>query len=267
MLAAVFTEAALCSQYYSGAIQTKDYYQYGKFKASIKTGNHYGTVASFFTYWDGPNWHESEWNEIDVEIVPSVQSQGKSPFSTNLIYGDGHSKQEEQKYVDFDHNWDAFHTYEIEWTPDYISWTVDGKQVRRSESSSSRAVRYTNKKQKLEMNFWTPTWNSWGGGRNDSNMPWYVYYDWIEAYSYDHSSKQFHLTWRDDFNGSRFSKPSSSRWHISDGATFGSNSSMFVNAHVYLWDGSLCLKMSKSRSSEQQGENYDALPIEELLLA
>lgn len=72
MLAAVFTEAALCSQYYSGAIQTKDYYQYGKFKASIKTGNHYGTVASFFTYWDGPNWHESEWNEIDVEIVPSV---------------------------------------------------------------------------------------------------------------------------------------------------------------------------------------------------
>ena len=94
----------------------------------MKTGNHYGTVASFFTYWTGPNWSVGQWNEIDVEIVPSVQRQNKSPFSTNLIYGDGHSsKREEQAYEPMSHDWNAFHTYEIEWTPDYISWSVDGQ--------------------------------------------------------------------------------------------------------------------------------------------
>ena len=37
----------------------------------------------------------------------------------------------------------------------------------------------------LYMNFWTPTWNNWGGGRNDSTMPWYAKYDYVEAYDYD----------------------------------------------------------------------------------
>lgn len=236
----------------------------------MKTGNHYGTVASFFTYWTGPNWSVGQWNEIDVEIVPSVQSQGKSPFSTNLIYGDGHNgKREEQQYVSFNHDWNAFHTYEIEWTPDYISWSVDGKQVRKTYASSSAGVRFTNKHQHLEMNFWTPTWNSWGGGRNDHDMPWYVYYDWIEVYSYDHGSKKFHLSWRDDFNGKNLSKPDSHRWHISDGATFESNSSMFVNSHVYLWDNALCFKMDKSRHAEaptSEDLEYETLAVEQLLL-
>jgi len=38
----------------------------------MKSGNNNGTVASFFTYWDGPNWEVGGWNEIDVEIVPSM---------------------------------------------------------------------------------------------------------------------------------------------------------------------------------------------------
>lgn len=49
-----------------------------------------GTVSSFYTYWDGPNWYEAGWNEIDIEVVPTMTENG---FSTNLIYGDGHSKK------------------------------------------------------------------------------------------------------------------------------------------------------------------------------
>jgi len=101
------------------------------------------------------------------------------------------------------------------------------------------------------MNFWTPTWNSWGGGRNDYNMPWYVYYDYVEVYAYDHHTKGFHRTWRDDFNSL-----DRHRWAVSDGATFESNSSMFVKNHVYIWEGALCLKMAKSRSEQIPWMSY-----------
>ena len=37
----------------------------------------------------------------------------------------------------------------------------------------------------LYMNFWTPMWNDWGGNRDDSTMPWYARYDYIEAYDWD----------------------------------------------------------------------------------
>ena len=41
-----------------------------------------GTVGSFFTFWDGPNWTQEGWNEIDVELVPSIST----PLITNIIW-------------------------------------------------------------------------------------------------------------------------------------------------------------------------------------
>ena len=96
------------------------------------------------------------------------------------------------------------------------------------------------------MNFWTPTFSGWGDNRNDWDMPWYVYYDWVEVYNYDHNSKGFNLHWREDFNSLDYSK-----WQVSDGWGFESNSSTFVKDHVYIWQGSLCLKMDKAYGGEQ----------------
>ena len=93
------------------------------------------------------------------------------------------------------------------------------------------------------MNFWTPTWDNWGHGREPSSMPWYVYYDYVEVYAYDHNSKTFKLTWRDDFNSLNTSK-----WAVSDGATFDSNSSMFMRSHVYAQNGNLVFKMDKNKN-------------------
>lgn len=114
----------------------------------MKSEDRNGTVASFFTYWDGPNWEVGGWNEIDVEIVPSMKSHYTSPFSTNLIYGGGSGSGyniQEQIYENYSQDFNAFHTYEIEWTPDYISWKVDGATVRWSDSGSSAGVRFMNK--------------------------------------------------------------------------------------------------------------------------
>jgi len=89
------------------------------------------------------------------------------------------------------------------------------------------------------MNFWTPTWNSWGGGRDDSTMPWYASYDYVEAYDYDVDTREFSLRFRDDF-----SFFDSSIWSKTGGG-FESNSSTFDPQHTYIENGKLVLKMDK----------------------
>ena len=76
----------------SGSVSSYEKFTYGKFVTRMKTPNRKGTVASFFTYWDGPNFTPGEWNELDFEVVPSLEM---NPISTNLVYGDGQDKLED----------------------------------------------------------------------------------------------------------------------------------------------------------------------------
>ncbi len=113
----------------SGSVSSRERFTYGKFVARMKAPDKKGTVSSFFTYWDGPDFTPALWNELDIEIVPSVD---RNPFSMNMIWGDGYDKVESHSYA---HNFDPkdeWHTYAMEWTPEYVSWSVDGQEVRQS---------------------------------------------------------------------------------------------------------------------------------------
>ena len=79
----------------SGALQTNERFTYGKFKTYMKVPNEKGIVASFYTFWDGPGFYPNGWNEIDMNVVPSESN----PLSMNAIYGNGHSKKEDQSYA------------------------------------------------------------------------------------------------------------------------------------------------------------------------
>ena len=199
----------------------------------MKTPDKMGTVASFFTYWDGPEFRPSEWNELDIEIVPSVQN---NPFSMNVIYGDGVDKHESHKYAREFNPHDEWHTYTMEWTPDYISWSVDGQEMRHVDLDDP-AVEQMVKEQTLRMNFWTPTFPSWGHGLDASDMPWYVLYDFVEVHTYDEEANEFNLHWRDEFN--TFDHE---RWHKATGG-FDSNSSIFHPDNVSVKGGNLVIKM------------------------
>lgn len=73
----------------SGEIKTTETFQYGRFTTKMRSPKQYGTVAAFFTFWGGPDWQTGLWNELDIEVAPSVMLDALSPFSTNLIYGGG----------------------------------------------------------------------------------------------------------------------------------------------------------------------------------
>ena len=254
------------AEFKSGSVATYDKYTYGKFVSKMKNPNKHGTVASFYTYWDGPGFYPGGWNEIDMNVVPSIKDH--QPISTNVIYGDGHNKVEDHRYVDWWHGdnkrgdkndkrdhgdghheyrdgWcgdrafdnDDWHTYTMEWTPRYISFHVDGCQVRRLENDDHDAINFMHKAQSLRMNFWTPTFHAWGAEFTGEDMPWYLLFDYVEAYKYNHDTKDFSLDWRDDFN--EFDQ---SRWHKLSG-TFEANSSIFYPQNVYTANGNLVIKM------------------------
>jgi len=105
----------------------------------MKAPDKKGTVSSFFTYWDGPDFKPEEWNELDIEIVPSV---AHNPFSMNVIFGDGHDKKESHEYAHEFNPHDDWHTYTMEWTPDYISWAVDGHEVRHIVNHDDPSVEH-----------------------------------------------------------------------------------------------------------------------------
>ena len=74
------------------------------------------------------------------------------------------------------------------------------------------------------MNFWTPTWSPWSDFFDDSEMPWYAKYDFVEIYDYDLSTKDFKLRWRDDFD-----HWDEKKWYTSDNWGFENNSSLFMS--------------------------------------
>ena len=239
------------ANYMSGSVSSYEKFTYGKFVTRMKAPNKLGTVSSFFTYWDGPNFSTSQWNELDVEIVPSVVD---NPVSMNVIYGDGQNKLQDHDYAAHFRPHDDWHTYEFEWTPHYISFSIDGTEVRHLPADAIEAVDYMNKAQSIRMNFWTPTFHSWGQGFNAADMPWYVLYDYVEVFVYNQHLDEFEFHWRDDFNSF-----DSSRWHKASGG-FEGNSSLFYPQQVFTADGNLVIKMEPEEGVMHHGHDPIGIP-------
>ena len=131
----------------------------------------------------------------------------------------------------------------MEWTPKYISWSIDGHEVRHVRAEDNPAVEHMAKEQSLRMNFWTPTFHSWGQGFDAADMPWFLLYDFVEVHKYHPESDEFELHWRDDFDS--FDEK---RWHKASGG-FDANSSVFHPENVSVKAGNLVLKMEPDEAT------------------
>ena len=89
-------------------------------------------------------------------------------------------------------------------------------------------------------------WEDWGRGRDDSTMPWYTRYDYVEAYDYNVDTKEYTLRFRDDFD-----TLDESIWNVSNDWSFNDNSSTFMKDHTYVQDGKLVFKMDKELNPPQ----------------
>ncbi len=216
---------------YRGAeYRTKETFTYGRFEVRMKSAQLSGMLSSFFTY------HEisslNDWNEIDIEILgrygDQVQFNTITPGQTNHVY---------YNTVPFNPHSD-FHIYAIEWTPNYVAWSVDSVEVYRQTGNHINSLY---RAQKLMMNIWPPASEDWVGPLNPDKLPVYAFYDWVKVYQYTPGqARNFTLLWEDPFN-----TYDQSRWQKAT-HTFDGNNSQFIKENAVLQDGYLILCLTKT---------------------
>ena len=212
-------------KFYGAELTGKEKFKYGRFEARMKMAATGGTVSSMFLNYDLSWKRETEpWNEIDIEIL------GKDPtkWQSNLL-----TREAEPSISDLtaseqihDFGFDAttsFHLYAIIWTPEYIAWEIDSVEVRRDTLGISRGshadadqVKFMTEEQSLRFNLWASKTASWTGKWTPENLPIEQHIDYVRVYAYNEATKDFTLSWQDDFTGDAldYSRWSEGNWEM-----------------------------------------------------
>ncbi len=233
--------------YKGGEYRSKESFLYGRFEVRMKTAQREGMLTSFFTYNDMVPFTSAEWNEIDIEIMgrytDDVQYNTITPGQTNHVG---------RREVPFNPALD-FHTYAIEWTPQYVAWFIDGAESYRQTGAQIQTLIYP---QKIMMNMWIQSAVNWSGVFNDNSLPAFSYYDYVSYASYTPgkggtgTNNDFTFQWKDDFTAY-----DAARWELGD-HTFGGNLCDFIPENIVFKDGNMILCLTKETAVGYQ----DAVP-------
>jgi len=228
---------------------TKDTYKYGRFIANMKASNALGTASAFLLYnledFDEDQDVFENWNSMT--IVPSLgQSEERSTLYTKM--SKEYLGEEWKAYEDFTMD-DEYHKYEIEWTPTYLAYKLDGVEIRRKEG-----VDGLDREQNLAM---TILALEQGEGKEESagfdasKMPYYTDVDYVEVYHYDASEDSFWLNFRDDFDSYN------ERWAAVDDITWEGKASTYKQENAYVKNGHLQLKLDKNVDYHGDDDHHD----------
>ncbi|KAJ2823402.1 putative glycosidase CRH2, partial [Coemansia sp. 'formosensis'] len=106
---------------FGSTVDASHTFQYGRVTARIKTASiATGVVSAFIIR------NDQIGDEIDFEWVGKAPNQ----VQTNFFYHDILDYTNSKKYDVGSNTAAAYHDYTIDWTPDAISWIVDGKTLR-----------------------------------------------------------------------------------------------------------------------------------------
>ena len=247
-LAVVAMAATVSAKDYSGAeLYTLKEFQYGKYEARMQMAAASGTVSSMFLYQNGSEIADGRpWVEVDIEVL------GKNPasFQSNIITGKAGAQVTSEKHhaVNPAAN-QGFHTYGIEWTPNYVRWTVDGVEVRKTEGGQVSNLTGT---QGLRFNLWSSEDPGWVGQFSDSNLPLFQFINWVKVYKYTpgqgENGSDFTLDWVDNFDTF-----DASRWGKGDW-TFDGNRVDLTDKNIYSKDGMLILALTRKGQEMFNGQ-------------
>ncbi len=229
------TCSVLAKPYKAAEIYSKQAYKYGRYEIRMKVAKGNGVLSTFFTYKNGSDVGNTFWEEIDLEVFGKNNA---TQWQSNVIIGTQRptSKTEGVHTAPVSLG-DAYHTYVLEWTPNYIAWFLDGNQVRRI--NGGQFVSSLTSNQTLRFNIWAANVSSWVGYFNDSILPVYQFVNYIEYKPYNAASNSFVTGWRDDFNTFDTNRWSKADW------TFGENYADFVSANALVKDGTLVLALTR----------------------
>lgn len=146
--------------YWGGELRTLGTFTYGRFETRAKLAFAPGAISSFFTFYDEPDF-SSNWQEIDFEVVG--KSTKVQQVQVNVISNSNGARRGQEfllRNLSYEPGAD-FHTYAFEWTPEGVTFFIDGDRVHRSTTDLTKKL---TDGQKLMMNLWvanaelTNTW-------------------------------------------------------------------------------------------------------------
>ncbi len=178
----------------SAELYTSTAYGYGRFEARMRVAAGDGVVSAFFLWKDGSEQPGTFWNELDFEKIGA-----DCQLQTNALYGNPSASHTTKPTVNAD-LCGGYHVYAYEWTADYISWSLDGTEIRR-ETGDIAAAYAQNATAGLQIHFniW-PGDASFGGNFNPAILPVHQYVSWVQYSSYANGA--FTLAWREEFDAS-----------------------------------------------------------------
>ena len=239
---AMFGAGYVSAKPYKGAeIYSAESTKYGRYVMRMRMAEGSGVLSTFFTYKNGSEVAGTVWEEIDIEVLGKNDAY---QMQSNIIVG-APRQTTEGLHTASQSLADDYHTYTLEWTPEYVAWFIDGQQVRRINGSNF--VTGLVNPQSMRFNIWASTSEPWVGAFNPSILPVYQFVNYMEYYAYNTSTKSFTLSWRDDFNNFNTSRWSKADW------TFDGNYVDFDPANVVIQNGTLILALTTENAKGFSG--------------
>src|SRR6185369_4195431 len=150
---------------YKGAeVYSLDSALYGRMEIRMRMIRGSGLVSTFFTYKNGSELAGMPWEETDIEALGKNDA---TSWQSNLITGNPRVTSE-QLYTTASSLADGYHTYTLEWTPDYVSWAFDGMMVRKTQGG--QASNLINP-ETFRFNAWASDAVGWAGALDESALP------------------------------------------------------------------------------------------------
>ncbi len=225
---------------------------YGAFEARIRTAKGQGFVTPFFLWKDGSHLPGALWQEMNFEFFGdqrerSFQSQIMTP-------GDNpQNRTEHNIYHCLPTNpWEAYYTYRMEWTEDYIAFFVDGVELRRETNK----VEFEKHMDRLDSDgdgvfaecaqVRVGLWGSgipWGSIFDPDDVPSATFVDFIRVYPYDPTTKTISAT--PSLINDDFSSFNSGRWFKANW-TFDSAVTDYVPENAGTRNGYLVVALTDS---------------------
>jgi hypothetical protein len=232
---------------YNGAeLYSKNTLKYGRFDVRMRMVSGDGIISSFFLYYNDSYLGNPEpWQEIDIEVVGKITTG----FQSNIITGTSESKTTSEKIHTADNLSQSYHTYTVEWTPDYIAWLFDGTEIRRTTGAQVTACQP--KEMSYRFNLWISDVVSWAGQFNESVLPVYQFINWVRYSKYTPGTgtngADFTPEWEDDFDSFN-----STRWAKGDW-TFEGNLVDFTPNNIVVKDGYCIICLTKTGATGFSG--------------
>ncbi len=235
---AVQTGTAEAKPYKGAEVYSVESVTYGRMEMRMQMIRGSGLLSTFFTYKNGSELSGATWEELDIEVLGKNDA---TTWQSNIITGNPRMTSE-QNHTSTTSLADGYHTYTLEWTPEYVSWALDGVVVRKTEGGQASSL--TNPAS-FRFNAWSHEATGWVGALDEAALPAYQFVNWIKYYRYDNG--QFVLDWTDNFDTLDRNRWSLGNW------TFDGNLVDFDITNAVVQDGTLILAITKEGATGFSG--------------